>query len=85
MEEDSWRGSIGFRQTPMESAFQGFCVVGSGYISVSNLSHNPALSKLIEYFTPQTFSLELCLGNFDITALPWTARLNVERFNTLFL
>ena len=49
------------------------------------IHHNPAFGESIEYFTPQAFSPELVVETFDIPVLPWTTRINVERFDTLFL
>ena len=44
-QEESWCGSIDFWQTPIESAFRDFYVVGPGCISVSNRSRPPAIQS----------------------------------------
>ena len=49
------------------------------------IHHNPAFGESIEYFRPQAFSPEPVVESFDIPVLPWTTRINVERFDTLFL
>ena len=49
------------------------------------IHHNSAFGESIAYFTPQAFSPELVVETFDIPVLPWTTRINVERFDTLFL
>tara|TARA_E500000178_G_scaffold342793_1_gene388539 strand:- start:3428 stop:3643 length:216 start_codon:yes stop_codon:yes gene_type:complete len=49
------------------------------------LNDQPAFAEGIEYFTPPAFSPELIVGTFDIPVLPWTARIDIERFDTLFL
>jgi hypothetical protein len=54
-------------------------------LSFPIIHDHPEFGESVEYFTPQAFSPELVMETFHIPVLGWTAWIDLQRFDILFL